>query len=277
MNWTAKTVFYVLFGSLLNGINAATSSTCSDIRVVDLSHVHGPKPLTAPFFPPYSFEIVNRSISPALGGNWFETNYIKTSEHSSTHIDSPSHFFKNRLRMHELPLEKLYGPGVIIDVRKQVSKNSNYKIQISDIRRWESTHGRIPNGAVVLLNSGWDKRYPDPSVVFNTKTTSDITSYRFPSFEFNAITFLAKFRSVHIVGSDTPAIYLNSARIDLSGFTFLFQRNIPVVLNVANLDRIPPSGSTVFIPAINIYDGSGAPARIFATVPASKMVKKYYG
>ncbi|CAC5364808.1 unnamed protein product [Mytilus coruscus] len=272
MHWTAK---IVLFVSLVNRINAAKPSSCSDIRVVDLSHVHGPEPLTAPFFPAYSFKVVNRSISQELGGIWFETNYIGTSEHSSTHIDAPSHFYRNRLRMHQLPLERLYGPGVIIDVRKQVSRNPFYKVQISDIRRWEASHGRIPNKAVVLLSSGWDKRYPDPNVVFNTKTTSDITSYRFPSFEFNAIIFLAKFRSVHAVGSDTPAIYLNSAKIDLSGFTFLFQRNIPVILNVANLERLPPSGSTVFLPAINIYDGSGAPVRVFATVPASKMKYKY--
>ncbi|CAG2190393.1 unnamed protein product [Mytilus edulis] len=278
MHWTAKTVLFVLFVCLIHDINCAKSSSCSDIRVVDLSHVHGPKPLTAPFFPPYSFEIVNRSISQALGGNWFETNYIRTSEHSGTHIDSPSHFYRNKKRMHEIPLDKLYGPGVIIDIRRQVSGNVNYRVKVSDIQRWEATHGRIPKGAVVLFNSGWSSRYPDPFKVFNTQNTSDVSSYEFPSYEFKAITFLAKFRSVNIVGSDTPSIGDSPpGKVDLSNFTFLFQRNIPVVLNVANLDRLPLSGSTIFVPAINIYDGSGAPARIFATVPASKMVKKYYG
>ncbi|CAC5409059.1 unnamed protein product [Mytilus coruscus] len=205
-----------------------------------------------------------------LGGNWFEINYIGTTEHSGTHIDAPSQFYKNRKRMHEIPLEKLYGPGVIIDIRRQVSRNVNYRVKVSDTKRWEATHGRIPKGAVVLMNSGWATRFPDPYKVFNTQNTSDVTSYRFPTYEFNAITFLAKFRSVNVVGGDTPLIGLSTSKIDLSNFTFLFQRNIPVVLNVANLDRIPPSGSTVFIPAINIYDGSGAPVRIFATVPVSK-------
>ncbi|CAG2190392.1 unnamed protein product [Mytilus edulis] len=265
-----------VFQSLVTGIIAARRSSCSDIRVVDLSHVHGPKPLTAPFFPPYSFNIVNRSYSPMLGGNWFEINYIGTSEHSGTHIDAPSHFYRYRKRMHEIPLDKLYGPGVIIDIRRQVSRNVNYRVKVSDIKRWEATHGRIPKGAVVLFNSGWSSRHPNPNRVFNTQNTSDITSYQFPSYEFSAITFLAKFRSVNIVGSDTPSIGDSpTSRVDLSNFTFLFQRNIPVVLNVANLDRLPLSGSTIFVPAINIYDGSGAPARIFATVPASKLKRRY--
>lgn len=69
--------------------------------------------------------------------------------------------------------------------------------------------------------------------------------------DFQPITFLAKFRSVNIVGGDTPLIGLSKSRIELSNFTF--QRNIPVMLNVANLDRLPIS-STIFVPAVNIYD-----------------------
>ncbi|XP_063438729.1 isatin hydrolase-like [Mytilus trossulus] len=260
----------VLLLSFVNEIFATQGSSCSDIRVVDLSRVHGPKPITAPFFPQYNFTIVNRSYSPVLGGNWFEVNYIGTSEHSGTHIDAPSHFYRGKLRMHQIPLERLYGAGVIIDVKNQVSRNHGYKVSISDIRRWETYHGRIPNGAIVLMNSGWYRRYPDPFKVFDTNNISDFTSYRFPSF--NALKFLANQRSVHAVGSDSPYIYTSpSSPPEFSGFVVLFKRNIPVVLSVANVDKLPSSGSTVFLPAINIYDGSGAPVRIFATVPVSKM------
>ncbi|CAC5364811.1 unnamed protein product [Mytilus coruscus] len=202
----------------------------------------------------------------------YEVNYIGTTEHSGTHIDAPSHFYRGRLRMHQIPLTKLYGPGVILDVKKQVSRNPGYKVRISDIRRWETYHGRIPNGAMVLMSSGWYRRYPDPYKVYSTNNISDFKSYRFPSFDFNALNFLANQRSVHAVGSDSPSIYRGtSTQPDFSGFVVLFKRNIPVVLSVANVDRLPNFGSTVFLPAINIYDGSGAPVRVFATVPESKM------
>ncbi|CAC5409060.1 unnamed protein product [Mytilus coruscus] len=171
----------------------------------------------------------------------FEVNYIGTSEHSGTRIDAPSYFYRGKLRMHQIPLERLYGPGVIIDVKNHVSRNHGYKkVSISDIRRWETYHGRIPNGAMVLMNI--------PGGI-----------------EANQ-------RSVHAVGSDSPSIYTSpSSPPEFSGFVVLFKRNIPVVLSVANVDRLPSSGSTVFLPAINIYDGSGAPVRIFAIVPVSKM------
>lgn len=35
--------------------------------------------------------------------------------------------------------------------------------------------------------------------------------------------------------------------------------------NVANLDKVPESGSMIYVPVLNIFEGSGGPARVFAT------------
>lgn len=34
---------------------------------------------------------------------------------------------------------------------------------IDHVRAWEVRHGRIPDGAVVMLHTGWDRRIGDPS------------------------------------------------------------------------------------------------------------------
>lgn len=34
---------------------------------------------------------------------------------------------------------------------------------------------------------------------------------------------------------------------------------------MANLDNVPESGSTIYIPVLNLFGGSGGPARVFAT------------
>lgn len=34
--------------------------------------------------------------------------------------------------------------------------------------------------------------------------------------------------------------------------------------NVANLDNVPESGSMIYVPVLNIFEGSGGPARVFA-------------
>ena len=31
------------------------------------------------------------------------------------------------------------------------------QVMVKDITKWESRHGRIPDGAFVMMNSGWDR------------------------------------------------------------------------------------------------------------------------
>ena len=46
----------------------------------------------------------------------FEWNSFHTAEHGGTHIDAPSHFVKGQWRVHQIPIERLVGTGVIINV-----------------------------------------------------------------------------------------------------------------------------------------------------------------
>jgi kynurenine formamidase len=50
----------------------------------------------------------------------YELNKFETADHGGTHVDAPSHFAEGKLRMHEIPMEKLIGPGVIIDVKVNI-------------------------------------------------------------------------------------------------------------------------------------------------------------
>ena len=39
------------------------------------------------------------------------------AEHSGTHMDAPSHFSEGGRRVHDIPMEDLVGPGVIVNVK----------------------------------------------------------------------------------------------------------------------------------------------------------------
>ncbi len=52
---------------------------------------------------------------------WYEANQFSQSEHAGTHTDSPSHFAKGKWRTHDIPLHRLSGPAVVVDIR-----NANY-------------------------------------------------------------------------------------------------------------------------------------------------------
>lgn len=48
-------------------------------------------------------------------------------EHMGTHIDAPAHSVQGMWRIDQIPMEKLYGPGVIINVKSKVETNPDYR------------------------------------------------------------------------------------------------------------------------------------------------------
>jgi kynurenine formamidase len=48
-------------------------------------------------------------------------------EHMGTHIDAPAHFSQDGWRIHQIPIEKLHGPGVIINVKSKAAKDPDYR------------------------------------------------------------------------------------------------------------------------------------------------------
>ena len=61
-------------------------------------------------------------------------NYM-AGEHGGTHMDAPFHFSKNGHQVHEIPLERLQAPAVIVDVREQVKEDPEYMVRSNDINR----------------------------------------------------------------------------------------------------------------------------------------------
>lgn len=180
-------------------------------------------------------------------------------------MDSPAHLHKGSWRVHQIPIGNLVGPGVIIDVKEKAKKNVDYQVTRSDFEDWENQYGKIPDGAVVIMNSGWSERYPDPARVFNTTTPDNTSTYHFPSWHEDAIDWLVKNRKVHVVGVDTPSNDYGPST-NYPAHVILGSRNIPGIENVANLDLVPQSGSIIVVGAMKLDDGSGCPVRVIAIV-----------
>ena len=162
-------------------------------------------------------------------------------------------------------MENLVGPGVIIDVKSKAASNPDYRVTVTDVQQWEATYGRIPNKAIVVMNSGWHERYPNKTLVFNTNNPSNTSTFHFPGWHEDAVVWLIGQRSVNVVGVDTPSTdYGQSTTFPVH--VLLGKAQISGAENVANLDMVPNSGSIIFVAVTKIHDGSGGPARIFATI-----------
>ncbi|XP_072032552.1 isatin hydrolase-like [Amphiura filiformis] len=240
-----------------------------DFKVFDLTHAQSEDAIAWPFYPAYNFTILQRGFNEDLTGGkvWLEWNSFAMAEHSGTHMDAPCHVrvTEGGLRVHEIPLEKLVGPGVIINVKSKVEENIDYRVTLDDIQDWETKYNKIPDGAVVFMNAGWSQRYPNKTLVFGSEDHVDTTTFHFPGWHEDTVDWLLKNRNIHVLGGDTPSFdYARTTTFPVH--QLIGENNIPGMENVANLDSIPESGSIIYVAAFKIYDGSGSPSRVFATV-----------
>ncbi|XP_055958379.1 isatin hydrolase-like isoform X2 [Patella vulgata] len=234
------------------------------IRVVDLTFTLTTSTIYWPGNHDFNFTILYRGQS---GSYWYESNYFSTPEHGGTHLDAPAHFYKGKWRTHEIPVERLIGPGVIIDVTSKATADHDYRVQISDLQAWESKYGNIPQGAIVLMNSGWAKRYPIKKEVFGTLNISNPTYFHFPAFHEGTVEWLITNRNISMVGVDTPSVDYGQSKT-FPVHQVLGKHNVPGLENIGYLDSIPEKGATIFIGIIKLFDGSGGPVRIIATYDA---------
>ncbi|KAK7496639.1 hypothetical protein BaRGS_00012046 [Batillaria attramentaria] len=248
---------------LLASLSVFMTSPSAGLTVIDMTFDMGSDLTVAwPGNPPFNFTILSRGQQPNY---WYESNYFGTPEHAGTHVDAPAHFNQNSWRVHDIPASRLVGPAVVIDVSEKAASDPDYRLSVDDIQSWEKTHGRVPDGAVVLMNSGRDSLYPNATLVFGTDTPTDPSTFHFPGIHPDAATFLTEQRDVTAVGVDTPSTDYGQSRT-FETHVILARHNILGLENVRNMNRLPPRGATIMIGLVNLYDGSGGPARILGII-----------
>ena len=170
--------------------------------------------------------------------------------------------------MDEVPLEQLIAPGIVIDVQAPVAADRDYQVQIADFTNWEAKHGRIPDGAIVLLNTGLHRVWPDRIKYMGTDELGPdaVAKLHFPGLHPDAAQWLVDNRSIGAIGLDTPSIdYGQSTHFE--SHQILFKKQIPAFENVANLSALPPTGAHIVALPMKIAGGSGGPCRIVALLP----------
>ncbi|MFM8409963.1 MAG: cyclase family protein [Alphaproteobacteria bacterium] len=234
-------------------------------KVVDLTHVFDE---TTVYWPTEKegFRLEVEHDGPTPGGWHYSANRIHAPEHGGTHMDAPIHFAEGRLPADRVPLDALIGPAVVVDVSAQAAADRDYRVAPADLRRWESAHGRIPDGAIVVMRSGWDARWPDRERVLGTAVPGDVANLHFPSFSVEAARWLLRERRVAGIAVDTPSIDYGPSK----DFVVHRTRNgadKPGFENLAGLGRLPEAGAVLVVLPMKVGGGSGGPARVVAILP----------
>ncbi len=234
-------------------------------RVVDLSHDYGPDTLFWPATPPQTFQLETLFHGQTAGGFFYAANRFCGPEHGGTHLDAPLHFADGKWSAADVPVDRLVAPAVVLDVRRQAAADRDYRLTAPDVAAWESAHGRIPTGAIVLLRTGWSERWPDRLRYFGSASTSDARDLHFPSYGAEAVKLLLD-RQVAALGVDTASIDHGPSR-DFPVHRLTAAANVPGLENLDQLDKLPEVGAWLVALPMKIAGGTGGPLRAVALLP----------
>lgn len=220
---------------------------------------------------PSAFEHKELAYGPTPGGYFYSSYSICTPEHGGTHLDAPIHFAAKGLTADAIPLEQLIAPVVVIDVAQKAAANADYRLTADDVRAWEARNGTIAAGTIVLLRTGWGKRWPNRKAYFGDDTPGATDKLHFPSYGEDSARLLVNERRVAAIGVDTASIDYGPST-DFIVHRVALGANVPGLENIANLERVPERGAWLMALPMKIARGSGGPVRVVALVPRGSVL-----
>lgn len=99
-----------------------------------------------PYYPPFEVKYIKRKAEHGVNAQ-----YIMTSNHMGTHLDAPRHFVTGGMTIDQIPLEWLYGPGVIVNLSDEIDELDLYTPKMIEDRV------EVREGDLLILHTGWHK------------------------------------------------------------------------------------------------------------------------
>jgi kynurenine formamidase len=247
-------------GAPANAAPTLDDLTSGRVRIVDLTYALNEKNA---YWPGENYRPFELKTIATLEKDGVLSKAFSMPEHLGTHIDAPNHFEPDQPAVDRIRPEDLFAPGVVIDIAPQAEQLADYALTVADVDRWERAHGPIPQGAVVLLHTGWGRFWNNYDRYKNQDARGRL---HFPAYSPEAAALLINQRKCRGLGVDTLSIDVGISR-DFAVHHIVNKAGRYGLENVARLDELPPRGFYVVVAPLKIETGSGGPARIFALVP----------
>ena len=92
-------------------------------ELIDLSHAYDEQTI---FWPTAAegFKLKKDAEGVTPAGYYYAANSFSTAEHGGTHLDAPVHFAQGKQSVDQIPLQRFFGPAVVVDVTKQSEANA---------------------------------------------------------------------------------------------------------------------------------------------------------
>ncbi|HEX6024344.1 MAG TPA: cyclase family protein [Solirubrobacter sp.] len=247
-------------------------------RIVDLSAPIAGSPPGVPVFQRNEVEYFDhaagaREIEEMFGvparllrdGEGWSRETVTLGTHNSTHVDAPYHY-NSRIAgapaatIDELPLERFYGPGVVLDFTARADGEA---IDAADV---QAALAAIPHtlapGDIVLIHTGRDAFYGQPDYMHRGPgVTAAATRWmyeqgvRVMGIDAWGWDRPLRMQAADALERDEPGIFWEAHQADL---------DYSQIERLVNLGELPPTGFTVACFPLPIVRASAAPARVVA-------------
>ncbi|GAU94481.1 hypothetical protein RvY_06251 [Ramazzottius varieornatus] len=238
-------------------------------ELLDMSHEYNEN---TPFWPTIEKKGQHFQLQPTQNGHshrfgyYYHANVIKMSDHGGTHVDALNHVNKNPVDdgIDRTPLKQYFGAAMVVNISARCLADRNYQLKVSDLLAFENTHGKISDGCLLFIYSGWGAKIHNKTDFWGSGDYFNISSLQYPGVSAEAAEWIVKHRLVKLVGVETGSIDHGQGGLRLSSHVLFLSNKINVVESVANLDKLPAKGAFVFGLPMKMKAASGSPIRLVA-------------
>jgi kynurenine formamidase len=237
-------------------------STTVFAQIIDLTHDFNQNTIYWPTEKGFSKQTVFNGKTPK--GYYYSAYKFCAPEHGGTHLDAPIHFSKGGMSVDQIPLQKLIGNAVVIDVHQKVKTQRDYQISVADIQLFEKQYRPLNAKDIVLFRTDWSKYWNDKKAYMGSSTLGDTKHLHFPGISAQAAQYL--------VAAKIKGVGIDSASMDAGSSTGFLAHRIILgaglfgLENLCHLNKIPPIGSLIIAAPMKIQGGSGAPTRVLVII-----------
>lgn len=207
------------------------------MQLIDLSHImeNGMPAYPGEESPTFEFKNVHQS-------DGYQVIRFKALTHSGTHLDTPAHFFANGVTLDNLPVDRFYGKGFVVDCS---NFGAGQEIAAGHLKSFEKD---LEKAEFAMIYTDWDKHWG-----------TDLYYGEFPALSVEAAIYLSQFK-LKGIGLDVPSLdpvtspnYPNHLHLLGKGFI--------IIENLKNLHLL--NGREFHFAAFpwNIKSGDGCPVR----------------
>ncbi len=217
-------------------------------RVVDLSRPLVPGRETHPWihFDAEVHSIVDDPEQAPPAGRWYVVTQIAMSGHAGTHVEAPLHAVAGGAAVGDLPVEHFFGEAVVLDL-----SDVPWSRPVARARFQEAAAhaGGVRPGDIALIRFDWDRHnaahggypaYPEPA----------------------ALQWLLE-QGIKLMGIDSPGLEVPGSR-ELVNHHLLFDRGIPLIESLVNLDQLQASRVYLFAQPLPALGTDAVPLRVLA-------------